>query len=838
MQVKYHMVVDFARPNKSNTVLIAENDANSRNCFFKLLFDKEPFDMTGVTTATVLGITSTGQRIYGDAIILQDEDGNNINELSYLLPPIVTETAGNVTMTITLADNVGARITSFEFYIKVRNALYNEDDFIDEDDMEGFRDLLARTRAALEKMEQMVQQEALPNPYPIRITVDNVEYEYNGENLVEILMGEVAYLGPTSAQIDITEDDSAAAQAARSALEAAGSAGSAAQSYTDMQLLLNNFESQIPTATVTKNVSTHQSVIYITDKNGTTSAVVEDGVKGTTWYTGTALTGEGTGITGAEGAEGDFYVNTSTDKVYVCTLSGDITSALWDYMLTMGTDSYKTVVAAGTSFVAQGEDTFEIAAGSNVTIIPDLVTKKITISAAGGGGTDGDMYKVDYDTNSDGCVNKADTLDGLAASITELNYVSGVTSAIQTQINGKAAASHTHLSADITDLSIPTDLADLDDDSTHRLVTDSQMSGWDAKQNALTAGTGISIDSTTNTISATASTLKGYKTVKVGSTNVVATASEDVIEFEAGSNVTITPDATNKKITISATGGGGGGGGGDMYKSTYDQNNNGIVDKAETLNDGTTALTATIAELNHVDGVTSAIQTQLDGKAASSHTHLAADITNLPTIPTALNQLTEDATHRIVSDTEKAAWNAKQNALTAGTGIDITNNVISTTAAVSLANIADVSISSATTGQILEYDATTDPSSPVWKNVNKPAIPVIDSTYDATSTTHGQSGTAVASAISTAIASKADISDLDGWTSVSHADSNYEVVFDNLDDSYGYDIYSDDTYFVYTDVAKATDPNHTGKVKITYTVSGDDVVVGSAGTNFYLRIFK
>lgn len=40
-------------------------------------------------------------------------------------------------------------------------------------------------------------------------------------------------------------------------------------------------------------------------------------------------------------------------------------------------------------------------------------------------------------------------------------------------------------------------------------------------------------------------------------------------------------------------------------------------------------ITATTAELNYTDGVTSNIQTQLDGKAASSHTHTKSDITDL-----------------------------------------------------------------------------------------------------------------------------------------------------------------------------------------------------------------
>ena len=42
-------------------------------------------------------------------------------------------------------------------------------------------------------------------------------------------------------------------------------------------------------------------------------------------------------------------------------------------------------------------------------------------------------------------------------------------------------------------------------------------------------------------------------------------------------------------------------------------------------------ITATTAELNYTDGVTSNIQTQLDGKAASSHTHTSSQITDLTT---------------------------------------------------------------------------------------------------------------------------------------------------------------------------------------------------------------
>lgn len=44
-----------------------------------------------------------------------------------------------------------------------------------------------------------------------------------------------------------------------------------------------------------------------------------------------------------------------------------------------------------------------------------------------------------------------------------------------------------------------------------------------------------------------------FKNVKVGTTTIVADTDADTLEFVAGSNVTITPDATNDKLTISAT---------------------------------------------------------------------------------------------------------------------------------------------------------------------------------------------------------------------------------------------------------------------------------------------
>lgn len=194
MNVTYKMVVDFARPSKTNSIIVSEGDTNSRVCCFTLLFNKQPFQMIDVSVATVRAVKQNGSVIYGDATISVDKDGNKLNEVTYTIPGSMTDEAGKVTLTVTLMSTTGEQITSFEFYFVVRNALYNEDDYISEEDLDGFRDLLNRSMAALEKMEQMTQQDALPNPYPLNLEVDGVQHSYSGRETVDVKLGNLVYI--------------------------------------------------------------------------------------------------------------------------------------------------------------------------------------------------------------------------------------------------------------------------------------------------------------------------------------------------------------------------------------------------------------------------------------------------------------------------------------------------------------------------------------------------------------------------------------------------------------------------------------------------------------------
>ena len=130
--------------------------------------------------------------------------------------------------------------------------------------------------------------------------------------------------------------------------------------------------------------------------------------------------------------------------------------------------------------------------------------------------------------------------------------------------------------SDVGALPDTTTLADLSGDSTHRTVTDTEKSTWNGKSTVSvtqvqTTGTKIAtvtVDGTgTDIYSPTGggggSVNNAYKNVKVGSTTITASG-EDTLELVAGQNVTLTPDATNKTVTIKARTNG------DMRSYDYD----------------------------------------------------------------------------------------------------------------------------------------------------------------------------------------------------------------------------------------------------------------------------
>lgn len=115
---------------------------------------------------------------------------------------------------------------------------------------------------------------------------------------------------------------------------------------------------------------------------------------------------------------------------------------------------------------------------------------------------------------------------------------------------------------------------------------------------------------------------------------------------------------------------------------------------------------------------------------------------------------------------------------------------------------------------------------------NKPTIPIITSTYDPTSN-DGMSGVAVASGIASAIASKADSSDLDSWTtSQSLSSGDTSKTFTGLNTSYAYE--------PFVQVADGED-SPTGKMVFTgtsATITFDSAITAAqaAGGVAYIKL--
>ena len=265
-------------------------------------------------------------------------------------------------------------------------------------------------------------------------------------------------------------------------------------------------------------------------------------------------------------------------------------------------------------------------------------------------------------------------------------------SGLQSALDGKAASSHgTHVSysttAPVMDGTASVGTASTVARSDHKHPTDTSRAAQ-TDLDSHTGNTTVHITSTERTNWNAAKThadsthapsnaeknQNAFSNITVGSTTVAADSATDTVTF-VGSNVTITPDATNDKITFAVADGSTSAKGlvqltnstsssstttaatPSSVKSAYDLANTAKTNAATAQSKADSAyslaeskvdslsdlgITATAAELNYVDGVTSNIQTQLDGKAASSHNHAASNITSgtlssdrLPTVPVA-----------------------------------------------------------------------------------------------------------------------------------------------------------------------------------------------------------
>ena len=209
---------------------------------------------------------------------------------------------------------------------------------------------------------------------------------------------------------------------------------------------------------------------------------------------------------------------------------------------------------------------------------------------------------------------------------------------------------------------LSSDLVD-DTNHTHKFVTAAQIT----KLNGIAAGAEVNQNAFSN--------------VKVGTTTVAADTKTDTLELVAGSNVTITPDATNDKVTIAAT---------NTTYSDATTTAHGLMTAADKVKLNGIATGAEVnvqSDWNVTDSSSDAfiknkptiptvgngtLTIQKNGTTVKTFTaNASSNVTANITVPTKTSDLTNDS--GFVNSTAIAG---KQDLLTAGDHINITGTTI------------------------------------------------------------------------------------------------------------------------------------------------------------------
>jgi len=154
MNIPYTIVLDLARTKITSSILISEDDTNSRTLDLLLMNNGIALDLSDVSYAQVKGIFANGEIIYDErAEILLDDDGNKTNTVRYTLPADATDHTGIITFTLTLVSEeagvVRASITCPEFYVKVRPQLFSLTEVVEESQTMGtIEAAIAQAKAA------------------------------------------------------------------------------------------------------------------------------------------------------------------------------------------------------------------------------------------------------------------------------------------------------------------------------------------------------------------------------------------------------------------------------------------------------------------------------------------------------------------------------------------------------------------------------------------------------------------------------------------------------------------------------------------------------------------
>ena len=183
------------------------------------------------------------------------------------------------------------------------------------------------------------------------------------------------------------------------------------------------------------------------------------------------------------------------------------------------------------------------------------------------------------------------------------------------------------------DLGIPTELADLTDDETHRTVTDEDIDAWNAKSD---------FSGSYNDLTDVPDDLVEDGDYVHTDNNYTDTEKSKLEGIESGAEANVQSDW--EEI--------------DYLKDSFIKNKPDIPTSLKDLSDDSTHRLVTDSNISAWN-------------AKSDFSGSYNDLTNKPTIPDELKDLKDDTTHRLVTDTEKTTWSNKSDF--SGSYNDLTN---------------------------------------------------------------------------------------------------------------------------------------------------------------------
>ncbi|MGE5433023.1 MAG: hypothetical protein ACM3QX_18240 [Syntrophomonadaceae bacterium] len=417
----------------------------------------------------------------------------------------------------------------------------------------------------------------------------------------------------------------------------------------------------------------------------------------------------------ADGSQGIISVTGGGGQHFVTSVTASIGTSGEDYVVNVANNSstQKVEVAKAGSLTGQARKQINFVEGSGISITAadnaGSDRTDVTIAATGSGA--GDMLKSRYDANDDGRVGAADTVSDGSNTVTAAQAKGAVDKSHDKLHNLNDATSHTGITGTTGNLMAldsnglpvdstkkPSDFAAVGHSHASSDVSDFTEAAQDAVGNMFQNSSSVTFtyNDASNTISAAVvseSTIGKVGVLKNG--NLSSTSS--ILNFIEGAGITINTavgiDPRIADITIAATGGGGGTG--DMLKSTYDTDNDGRVESADAISDGSNTVTAAQAQaaVNNSHGRSHNLASTSDhsGIAGTSGNFMSLNASGLPADsgykPSDFLTGAHTQTASTITDFNEAAQDAVGAALASSSTVTPTYNDAGNT--ISMAVIAD-----------------------------------------------------------------------------------------------------------------------------------------------------